>query len=499
MARPYLFVGISALAASFFTLFGGRVTAVSLLVFSAVVITVIFGVKQPNYKKTIILAVAFLVLILRFITLIGFVESTNEKLIGKTIKISGSITGILSQSENFCRYTLKVYTASDSAAEGITVTADMFSSSQALPGDRISAEVVFVKCEDEFRAYNLSNGRYFFCEIEKMQMEKRGALTLSRIAYNLRTAIIGAVSSSTSGETGAVLKALIIGDASDISADLSADVKASGVSHMLVVSGMHLGIVCGILTNLLRRRSKRWVTAIVGIVFAAFITLVCLFHVSVVRASLAYFIMLIGRAVYRRPDGLSSLGFGTLVSVFFTPYIFYNVAYLLSLTATFAVIYPANMIMKTVNIPRKGFVYTQLRAAVEIIVISVSAIICTLPVTVHYFGYVALAAPVTNLLTNLCVTCALVAGVAAVFIFFIPIVGKLCSAPLFLAAELLAAYFIKVVDTIGERGWGVVRIPQDKNIYCFFTAIAFILLVRVFYMYDLKRKERAYLAQRENS
>lgn len=50
-------------------------------------------------------------------------------------------------------------------------------------------------------------------------------------------------------ETNAIIKALIIGDRSDIPKDITRAFRDSGASHILALSGLHLGIIYGILVK----------------------------------------------------------------------------------------------------------------------------------------------------------------------------------------------------------------------------------------------------------
>lgn len=498
MTRPFLFMGIAALVASFIALKAGITEVILVLLFSMAVLIIytVWGKKQ--ILKGVVIALIFIVLTVRFTTLMAHIDTVNSKLAGRTAEIVGTVTGVIYNEENFSRYTVKIEDSTSGAAVGITVDATMFSHTSALPGDRIKATVVFEKVDQRYKGYNFSNGRYFSCEIESMYVEEKQTLTVWRIAHDIRQSIIKAISMGGSGEEGAVLRALIIGDTSGISERFNSNVKAAGVSHMLVVSGMHLGIICGVLINAIRRRTKRWITAVIGILTAGFITLVCLFHVSILRASIAYFVMLIGRVIRRDPDGLSSLGFGATVAVLIYPYIFHNVAFLLSLTATFAVLYPADMLIKAVSFEKLGLFQKPVRYAYDILTISVCAMFCTLPVVVYYFGYVALVAPITNLAVTFAVNAALILGVIATAVYFVPFIGGLCCIPLYFAARIFVSYFIFTVNMIGGSGYGVLTIPPDKNIYCFLVAVSFILLVKVFYQHQIRKKERAYLAERQN-
>lgn len=51
--------------------------------------------------------------------------------------------------------------------------------------------------------------------------------------------------------TNAVIKALLTGNRSDIPPDISADFRDSGASHILALSGLHLGIIYGIFSRIL--------------------------------------------------------------------------------------------------------------------------------------------------------------------------------------------------------------------------------------------------------
>ena len=343
---------------------------------------------------------------------------------------------------------------------------------------------------EEFRSYNFGDGVYYSGVIDKIYSYKQCQVSFWKIIYNVRLAICNAIDSSGKDEVGAVLKALTVGDKSGISDEFNLCVRNAGVSHMLVVSGMHLGIICGVLMNLINRRTKLWISVIIGTIAAFLILTVCLFHVSILRASIAYIVMLLARIIRRNSDPLSALGFGIFVAVMLKPYIFYNVAFLLSISATFAVLYPARLLVNVANFEKFGKIGRAFRYAYDILAISVCSIFCTLPIVVRYFGFVALAAPITNLAVTLAISVALILGVLAVLIFFLPF-GKYLSLAFFFLSRALAEFFITVVRFIGEDGFGVVRIAEDKNIYCFFITCAFILLVRILCGYlTAKGKEK---------
>ncbi len=487
-----MFIGIGAFIASF-AVFRSVWLAVLLLLLTAG-LTVVFTLTKRNFiNKGVVIALIFIILILRVISVSLFVENKNEKLVGIKTTITGEITDIIYNSSNFSSITLKIKDSSEASAKGLKVGLTLRHKTDALPGDIIKASISFTDLQAKYKAYNFGKGLYFSGEIDEIYSYESKGVSLYRIIYNVRNAILKSIDNAGTDEAGAVLKALIIGDDTYISADLDRNVRSSGVSHMLVVSGMHLGILCMVMMNIINGRTNRWIAVTVGIVLSLFILFVCLFHVSILRASIAYIVMLIAKLIKRNSDPLSALGFGVAVAVSFMPYIFYNVAFLLSVAATFAVLYPARMLIKAVGFESFGRLGKVFRYAYDILIITVATLFCTLPIVAYYFGYVALAAPLTNLAVTLAMNIALVMGVLAVILSFLPF-GQFISIPFYFISRLCIKYFIFAVEQIGKNDFGVVFIKGDKNIYCFFITIAFILLVRLFakpLIYKREEKLRA--------
>lgn len=481
-----MFIGIGAFIASFAVFKSIWIAVISLFIMGCV--AVVFTKTKQNYiGKGVIIALIFIILTLRFVSLSYFIDIRNEKLAGAKADVTGEITEVYS-SKNFSRLTLKIKESSQKAAKGLKVSATFKHKTEALPGDTIKASICFTALNDNYKAYNFGKGLYYSGEIEEIYSSRGGGFSFHRIIYNVRNAIIKSIDSAGADECGAVLKALIIGDDSQISTEFSQKVRSSGVSHMLVVSGMHLGILCTVLMNIINGKTKRWISVTVGIILSLFILAVCLFHISILRASIAYIVMLLARLIKRNFDSLNALGFGITVAVLILPYIFYNVAFLLSVAATFAVLYPGRLLIKAVGFERFGHWGKLFRYVYDILVITVSTLFCTLPIVASYFGYIALAAPLTNLAVTLAMNVALIVGVLAVTVSFLPF-GRFLSIPFYFISRLCIKYFIFAVKQIGKNDFGVVFISGEENIYCFLIAIAFILLVRLFTKPLIVRRE----------
>ena len=490
MVRPLLVLGLGAVAASFALLYS-LPEAIFCIGVSALItlVFVLFGKNSLN--KGVLVALIFIILAVRLAVVSVSVENRSSAIYGKTADITAEILEIDKSTGFFTSVSLKVIDSSLSAAKGIKLKGVFMSDTKALPGDIISARATFSKHNDNHMAKNFGDGYYYSADIGKIYSYKEKSFSFYKIIYNLRNTISSSIERAGRDSEGAVLKALIIGDKSDISEELNTSVRNSGVSHMLVVSGMHLGIVCGVLMNLVKRRLKPFLSVIIGVVSALFMLLVCLFHVSILRASIAYIVMLFSLLFKRDADSLSALGFGIIVAVFAMPYIFYNVAFLLSITATFAVLYPAQLLIDAVDFELFGTLGKLFRYVYDILVISHCSMVCILPVTVAYFEQIALAAPLTNLAVSLAISLALIIGVFAVLVSFLPL-GIYLSVPIFVLARIFVTIFIKVVTFIGKDGFGVVEVGSNKIFYCFLVSIVFVILVKLLSTKLIKRKEKNY-------
>lgn len=138
-----------------------------------------------------------------------------------------------------------------------------------------------------------------------------------------------------------VLAAMVLGDRTHLSKDLRSAYRAAGLSHVLVVSGMHVSILCGdVLGRLLPNRKKRLrgytgrrVRALFSAVLALLLVGVTGFTPSVLRAAGAVWLSALGVWVYGPPDALTSLGVAGVLMTAGNSYAVCDVGFQLSFAA----------------------------------------------------------------------------------------------------------------------------------------------------------------------
>lgn len=113
-----------------------------------------------------------------------------------------------------------------------------------------------------------------------------------------------------SEDVGGVLAAMTVGDRNHLSSALRSAYRGAGLSHVLVVSGMHVSILCGDVFGR-RRRERSYRSRRVKALFTAFLALLLAgvtgFTPSVCRAAVAVWVSALGVWVYGASDALTSL------------------------------------------------------------------------------------------------------------------------------------------------------------------------------------------------
>ena len=158
-----------------------------------------------------------------------------------------------------------------------------------------------------------------------------------RLQKRLSTSLRGEMNE----DAGGVLAAMTVGDRNHLSSALRSAYRGAGLSHVLVVSGMHVSILCGdVLGRLLPNRKKRLrgytgrrVRALFSAVLALLLVGVTGFTPSVLRAAGAVWLSALGVWVYGPPDALTSLGVAGVLMTAGNSYAVCDVGFQLSFAA----------------------------------------------------------------------------------------------------------------------------------------------------------------------
>ena len=155
---------------------------------------------------------------------------------------------------------------------------------------------------------------------------------LYRVADSIRSVLLRSASVLPRSQRG-LFAGFLLGDDRDQSPELIDDFRASGLSHLLVVSGQNVAFTLAVFEPAMRRlrRRPRLITTIgVLVVFAT----VTRFEPSVLRAVWMAGVVAIARCLGRPQKGLRVLSMAVIVLVVIDPLLSYSVGFALSVAAT---------------------------------------------------------------------------------------------------------------------------------------------------------------------
>lgn len=147
-------------------------------------------------------------------------------------------------------------------------------------------------------------------------------------------------------QTNALIKALITGAREDLSPETTQGFRNSGASHILALSGLHLGIIYGLIRYSLsaigNSRTAIYTKAFITIAACGFYTLATGAGPSIVRAFLFILLNETARATHRHHTTASVLFAALIIQVVLSPASVRSVGFQLSYTAMagIAFIYP---------------------------------------------------------------------------------------------------------------------------------------------------------------
>lgn len=262
------------------------------------------------------------------------------------------------------------------------------------PGDRLIFHSRLYKImnagnpeEFDFQKYFYRKGIQYMTFIDSSDYVVAGkgcSLCLRRKAFEIRMALAAILESHLEDENAPVAQAMVLGLRDSVTNEVEDGFAAAGIMHILAISGLHVGILFLVLTNL-----WHWVTfakanrigkaffVILGIWSYAFLTG---FPPSVVRATLMLSLFLIGDALGRDYLAVNSVLMAALVLLLIQPGLLFDISFQLSFTAVLGILVLYPRLVRLLH-PQYPFI----KYFWQIVCVSLSAQIGTLPVSLYYF------------------------------------------------------------------------------------------------------------------
>lgn len=191
-------------------------------------------------------------------------------------------------------------------------------------------------------------------------------------------------------------KALTIGNRSDLTIRDTDHLRRAGLSHVIALSGLHVGFLVSMLLFLF---GKKWGT-LLGIPTLFVFYLMVGWSSSVIRACLMYSMIMLAFWMRKQNDSLNSLAAALLIILVIRPDSLTSVSLQLSFASTLGILCFSNRVQKLFQLPKKTPVLLNklYRVFSGCIVCSICSISLTIPFLLYHFGYISVFSVVSNLL-----------------------------------------------------------------------------------------------------
>lgn len=210
-------------------------------------------------------------------------------------------------------------------------------------------------------------------------------------------------------QAAAVVAAMVLGDKHAIDSTTKDEYTISGASHILALSGLHLGIIFTILTLLLGSGiHRRWLSqAVINLTIWTYAVVVGL-GTSVVRSALMLTIYSLCLVAGRRKASVNALAFAAVVIIVGNPLFLWDVGFQMSFMAVLAIVVFYQPLYRLLP---KGGELTTLSLANKLLktiwgtaAVSLSAQIGTAPLVAYYFERFSCYFLLTNYIVIPCAT-----------------------------------------------------------------------------------------------
>ncbi|MEQ8624897.1 MAG: ComEC/Rec2 family competence protein [Vicingaceae bacterium] len=230
-----------------------------------------------------------------------------------------------------------------------------------------------------------ANRNIYYQAVEQNIQRVKHQKTLRYYARNCRNLVLNwFFEMGIDGDELAVLSALTLGDKSALSPNLKSDYAAAGAMHILAVSGLHVGIIYLLFSQLFKRfDQKAWQRFLKGLLLLLIIwsyALLTGFSPSVQRASCMFSFIIISTALKRHSNIINSLAGSALLLILINPTIIFEVGFQLSYAAVVGIVLIHPVLYQLISSK-----FWLLDKVWGLVCVSFAAQLATLPFTVYYF------------------------------------------------------------------------------------------------------------------
>lgn len=263
-----------------------------------------------------------------------------------------------------------------------------------------------------------------------------------------------------------IVQALIFGEREEIDNDALAAYQILGLVHVLVVSGLHVGVILAFLFwSLIRLGLTREKATIGVLLFLPIYVLLTGAAPSVLRASIMAAFVLLAFLLKRNISPLCSISIAFLLLVFYNPYFIFHIGFQLSFIISFGLLLSSELLVKV-------FKHTVSR----LIALSFIAQLISFPIILYHFYHLSVISFLVNAVFVPIFTMVILP--MTFFSFFISLVVPSVAKPFLIIHDKVITIVHASLQFIENLPFASITLGQTNEIFIciYYAAIVFLLI-----------------------
>jgi competence protein ComEC len=240
----------------------------------------------------------------------------------------------------------------------------------------------------DYRKYLSRKGIYHQAYIKSRQWSltsRAGGNILFRTAWRWREYLVGILrNNKLSGEELAVGGAILLGEYQNFDPELLRAYSGAGVTHILSVSGLHVGIVFIVFSTCLfflnRNRKTKLIKAILLILMTWFYALLTGLSPPVERSAAMFTFIITGQAIHRKCHILNTLSASAFLLLLINPFLIMDIGFQLTYLAVAGIVILEKPLYEAFVMPNKW-----LDRIWKLIAVTIAAQLATGPLAIYCF------------------------------------------------------------------------------------------------------------------
>jgi len=477
---------------------------VLMVIFSSCVFGYLFWKSKKNLLQNTYFGIttyllAFTLGILNF-QIHSDVNSTNhytKKTFEETNSIRAIVTKTLKPNTKYNKYFVKVSHFNDSIASGKILLYVPKNNKETLhSGDEIWLNTAVYPIPKAFNPYQFDYSKYLekqnvYHQIYTNENQIKIIQTHKTIDYyieNLRNNLSRSFDiHHFEPKTKAIIDALILGQRLELDKETIADYSNAGVIHILAISGLHISIIYFFIIFLLkplkRVRFGAEIQLLTVLVILWLFALLTGLPASVTRAVTLFSFVSIGN-YFNQPKAIyNALAISAFLILLVKPNAIFDIGFQLSYCAVLSIVLFQPFYKKFYFTENKITIYFT-----DIVLVSMSAQIGVLPLSLYYFNQLPLLFLLANLVIIPLSTAVLVGGIIILFFnFVLPDVAILLGKLLSLIIDLMNDY----IHWIAQFKSGIITNISFSGWLTF--SLYLVIIAFIYWLYHTKAKNVKYI------